>query len=49
MAVRRNPDGSMTVGILPEEPKEVKPEVKAEQPKAEKPKRTAKSKDNGEG
>ena len=44
MAIRINPDGSMTVGILPEEPKEEKPEVKAE-----KPKRTAKLKDKGEG
>ena len=43
MAVRRNPDGSITVGILKEEPKE-KPEVKAE-----KPKRTAKPKTKGEG
>lgn len=43
MAVRRNPDGSMTVGILPEEPKEKKPEVKAE-----KPRRTAKAKNKGE-
>jgi len=25
MAIRINPDGSMTVGILPEEPKEEKP------------------------
>lgn len=37
MAIRINPDGSMTVGILPEEPKE------------EKPKRTAKTKTKGEG
>lgn len=44
MAVRKNPDGSITVGILDDEPKEVKPEVKAE-----KPKRTAKPKDKGEG
>ena len=44
MAVRKNPDGSITVGILDDEPKEVKPEAKAE-----KPKRTAKPKDNGEG
>jgi len=44
MAVRRNPDGSITVGILPEEPKDEKPEVKAE-----KPKRTAKTKTKGEG
>jgi hypothetical protein len=43
MAVRKNPDGSITVGILSEEPK-VKPEAKAE-----KPKRTAKPKDKGEG
>lgn len=43
MAVRKNPDGSVTVGILfDDEPKE--PEVKAE-----KPKRTAKPKDTGEG
>jgi hypothetical protein len=41
MAVRKNPDGSITVGILDEEPK--KPEVKAE-----KPKRTAKTKEKGE-
>jgi hypothetical protein len=33
MATRLNPDGSVTVGILPEEPKEKKPEVKAEKPK----------------
>jgi hypothetical protein len=43
MAVRHNPDGSITVGILPKEPKEEKPEVKAE-----KPKRTAKAKNKGE-
>ena len=43
MAVRKNPDGSITVGILPEEPKQV-PDVKAE-----KPKRTAKPKEKGEG
>jgi hypothetical protein len=43
MAIRINPDGSMTVGILPEEPKEEKPEVKAE-----KPKRTARAKNKGE-
>lgn len=43
MAVRRHPDGSVTVGILKEEPKE-KPEVKTE-----KPKRTAKPKTKGEG
>ena len=48
MAVRKNPDGSITVGILLEEPKEVKPEAKAEQPKAEKPKRTARAKNKGE-
>jgi len=44
MAVRKNPDGSISVGILKEEPKEEKREVKAE-----KPKRTAKAKTNGEG
>jgi hypothetical protein len=44
MAIRINPDGSMTVGILPEEPKEEKQKVKAE-----KPKRTEKAKTNGEG
>lgn len=44
MAIRVNPDGSMTVGILDDEPKEDKPEVKAE-----KPKRTAKTKTKGEG
>ncbi len=44
MAVRRNPDGSMTVGILQKEPKEEKREAKAE-----KPKRTRKEKTNGEG
>lgn len=44
MAVRKNPDGSITVGILDDEPKEEKPEVKAE-----KSKRTAKPKDKGEG
>ena len=43
MAVRKNPDGSITVGILDDEPKEVKPEAKAE-----KPKRTAKPKNKGE-
>ena len=47
MAVRKNPDGSITVGILDDEPQE-NPEVKAEQPKAEKPKRTAKAKNKGE-
>jgi hypothetical protein len=40
MAVRKNPDGSVTVGILKDE---LKPEVKAE-----KPKRTAKTKNKGE-
>lgn len=44
MAVRKNPDGSITVGILDDEPKEVKPEAAAE-----KPKRTAKPKNKGEG
>ncbi len=44
MAIRINPDGSMTVGILPEEPKEEKLKVAAE-----KPKRTAKPKTKGEG
>ena len=44
MAIRINTDGSMTVGILPEEPKEEKPEVKGE-----KPRRTAKPKTKGEG
>jgi len=44
MAIRINPDGSMTVGILPEEPKEEKPEAKAE-----KPRRTARAKNKGEG
>ena len=39
MAIRKNPDGSVTVGILKEE----KPEVKAE-----KPKRAAKPKEKGE-
>jgi hypothetical protein len=43
MAIRINPDGSMTVGILPKEPKEEKPEVKVE-----KPRRTAKAKNKGE-
>lgn len=43
MAIRKNPDGSMTVGIIPEEQKEEKPEVKAE-----KPRRTAKAKNKGE-
>ena len=33
MAIRINPDGSMTVGMFPEEPKEEKPKVKAEKPK----------------
>jgi len=44
MAIRINPDGSMTVGIISEEPKEEKREVKVE-----KPKRTRKTKENGEG
>jgi len=44
MAIRINPDGSMTVGILPEEQKEEKPEAKAE-----KPTRKGKAKTNGEG
>lgn len=48
MPVRKNHDGSITVGILVEKPKEVKPETKTEQPKAEKPKRTAKVKNKGE-
>jgi len=39
MAIRKNPDGSLTVGILKEE----KPEVKSE-----KPKRAAKPKEKGE-
>ena len=43
MAVRKNPDGSISVGILREEPQEAKPEVKAE-----KPKRTVKTKAKGE-
>jgi hypothetical protein len=43
MAIRINPDGSMTVGILPEELKEEKPEVKVE-----KPRRAAKAKNKGE-
>ena len=46
MAVRKNPDGSITVGILDDEPQE-KSEVKAEQPKAEKPKK-GKAKNKGE-
>lgn len=41
MAVRKNPDGSISVGILKDEPK---PEVAAE-----KSKRTAKPKNKGEG
>lgn len=38
MAIRRNPDGSITVGIIEEEPKEVLPEEKPieEKPKAKK-------------
>lgn len=44
MAVRKNPDGSITVGILDDEPKEEKLEVKAE-----KPRRTVKAKNKGEG
>lgn len=43
MAVRKNPDGSITVGILDDEPQE-KPEVKAEQPK-----KKGKAKNKGEG
>ena len=43
MAVRHNPDGSITVGILKDEPKEEKPEVKAGKPKR------AKKQPNGEG
>lgn len=41
MAIRRNADGSITIGIIREE--EPKP-VKAEAPKAEKPKKTVKKK-----
>ena len=42
MATRKNPDGSITVGIFKDEPK---PEVKTE-----KPKKSAKPKENnGEG
>lgn len=33
MGICIHPDGSMTVGILPEEPKEEKPEVKADKSK----------------
>lgn len=43
MAIRKNADGSITVGILKDEP-EVKPEVKAEQPK-----KKGKAKNKGEG
>lgn len=42
MAVRKNPDGSITVGLIREGPK--KPEAKAE-----KPKREAKPKEKVEG
>ena len=42
MAVRKNPDGSITVGLIREDPK--KQEVKAE-----KPKREAKPKEKVEG
>ena len=44
MAERKNPDGSITVGIIVDEPKEEKLEVAVE-----KPKRTAKPKTKGEG
>ena len=40
MAIRMNPDGSITVGILPEEKKgeqETAPKPKEEKPKAKKP------------
>ena len=43
MAIRKNPDGSISVGIL-EERKPVE-----EKPVADKPKRTRKTKENGEG
>ncbi len=43
MAIRKNADGSITVGILKDEP-EVKPKVKAEQPK-----KKGKAKNKGEG
>ena len=35
---RRNPDGSLTVGIIEEEVKETPKTVEVEKPKAEKPK-----------
>lgn len=44
MAVRKNPDGSVTVGIIKDEPSKEQSEVKTE-----KPKRPAKTKDKGEG
>ena len=40
MAVRKNADGSITVGILKDEPKP----VAEEKPKEDKPKRTKKTK-----
>lgn len=42
MAIRKNADGSVTVGILKDEPK-AKPEAKAEKP------RKGKFKNKGEG
>lgn len=43
MAIRKNADGSVTVGIIKSEPK-AKPETKAEQPK-----KKGKAKNKGEG
>lgn len=40
MAIRRNPDGSIIVGIIPEEqekPKKATPAPEGEKPKAKKP------------
>lgn len=42
---RRNPDGSLTVGIIEDEVKETPAEVKAEKPKTA-PKKTAPKKSN---
>jgi hypothetical protein len=46
MAIVKNPDGTITVGIIPaEEPKPVKAEAPAEKPKKTAAKKTAKKKD----
>lgn len=46
MAIVKNPDGTITVGIIPaEEPKPVKAEAPAEKPKKTAAKKAAKKKD----